>query len=293
MFATYRASSWKEIKENFSNRPLWAYRGQSEASWPLETSLYREYERNNQFKSSLVIRDLRQREAWLLYQFRRFAHQLRPDLPEKNNILEWLALIQHYGGPTRLLDMTYSLHIAAFFAVECASRDAAIWAVHLQKLWAATHNKGLAVNFGDHADVAQKGIHQSNNKKFEELMFDENAPIGVMHVEPDQMHERLWIQQGLFLAPSNPNQTFVTNLANNFDNDPRALDLTTELKWSTELDNRLHKNLNQDGYIAAIKIVIPRALHQEILADLKSVNITAATLFPGLEGFARSLKYHV
>jgi hypothetical protein len=38
--------------------------------------------------------------------------------------------MQHHGAPTRLLDFTYSIYVAAYFALESADADAAVWAVN-------------------------------------------------------------------------------------------------------------------------------------------------------------------
>jgi hypothetical protein len=41
------------------------------------------------------------------------------------------------------------------------------------------------------------------------------------------------------------------------------------------------------------KITVPRALRIEVLKELKNMNLGRATLFPGLDGFARSLGVNV
>lgn len=44
----------------------------------------------------------------------------RPELKDK---ISWLALMQHYGVPTRLLDFTYSPYAAFYFALRDRPRD--------------------------------------------------------------------------------------------------------------------------------------------------------------------------
>jgi hypothetical protein len=76
-------------------------------------------------------------ENQLLYDFRSSAHQFLANLPSETEKLEWLAVLQHYGTPTRLLDWTYSPTVAAYFALrskpERAER-ACIWALNLHRL---------------------------------------------------------------------------------------------------------------------------------------------------------------
>jgi hypothetical protein len=64
-------------------------------------------------------------EKDILTQFQRRAHQYINSPPALSEPVEWLSIIRHYGGPTRLLDFTYSFFIGAFFAMEVAKTDAA------------------------------------------------------------------------------------------------------------------------------------------------------------------------
>jgi hypothetical protein len=51
-------------------------------------------------------------------------------LPEKSDLLGWLAVMQHYRTPTRLLDWTESALAAVYFAVrEEPKEDAELWAM--------------------------------------------------------------------------------------------------------------------------------------------------------------------
>lgn len=53
--------------------------------------------------------------------------------PRQGETHEWLTVMRHYGTPTRLLDFTYSLYVAMFFAAEDVEGDSVIWAVN--KKW--------------------------------------------------------------------------------------------------------------------------------------------------------------
>jgi hypothetical protein len=284
MIITTTANSWNEVTQALLPHINLAFRGQVDASWPLETSLYREAERQGQIGK----KELHKRESWLLYQFRRFAHLHKSEMPSQENVLDWLALIQHYGGPTRLLDFTRSLYVAAFFAIETASSDAAIWSINRHALIEATQEK-----LGIPSDGLINEVQQAHNVKFEELVSNNTQEVAVIQVEPDKLHERLWMQQGLFLAPTNPDMPFMKNLIGTFKINAVDMDIESAIPWNDELVERLCYPCKEEERIYALKIILPRRIHEEIKNSFRAFNVNASTLFPGLEGIARSLRFHI
>ena len=98
----------------------------------------------------------------------------------------------------------------------------------------------------------------------------------VIPVTPYRFNERMSIQQGIFMFPTNMAVSFEDNLLGMFE-----IMAPEPINWLTDYWNKC----------SIIKLTIPAMFHKEILEDLHSMNITAASLFPGLDGFARSLRF--
>jgi hypothetical protein len=92
----------------------WIYRGQTPGHIELIPKIGRKGARKNHRGRSLPYSE--PHERWLLEEFKRKARPLLAVEPETD--LEWMAVAQHHGLKTRLLDWTESLLVAAMFATE-------------------------------------------------------------------------------------------------------------------------------------------------------------------------------
>ncbi len=130
-------SSWSELAtliEHFSyyNGHDWLFRGVTDSSHELRPKIGRKSTRKlkpvegTRDRTPVPYREPDERAA--LAMFRQQARAYLLSVPQSD--LEWLAIAQHFGLPTRLLDWTDSLLVAAWFAVEKGGAkkvDSALW----------------------------------------------------------------------------------------------------------------------------------------------------------------------
>jgi len=103
-----------------SSRGQWVFRGHSNSKYELISSVGR---------TEHTSRSRAKFEESIFTIFRREARGYLDSLPHTE--WEWLALAQHHGLPTRLLDWTYNPLVALYFAVESdRSEDGDLFALH-------------------------------------------------------------------------------------------------------------------------------------------------------------------
>ncbi len=266
----------------------WVFRGQSDASWPLSTKV----ERVSSTLQGIGPVDL---ERMAIEKFRSEAQQFQYPLPDRERTADWLALLQHHGGPTRLLDFTRSIYIALFFAIEGSTEDAAIWAINERKLVEGLRNKM-------HLEPPLRDFTQSSQLIEQRHGNHDRTDPGIFPIIPHWMSERQSLQQGLFLYPENlhymikgkwnPEEERYLTFEDNI-----AVELGLEVKQLQNPPDPIEiRDLPNDGIHleqAILKIVIPKDLEtrKHLIGELLAMNVSARTLFPGIEGLARSYNY--
>ena len=268
---TLKLSKWSDVYAISDLLKTRIFRGQKEESWGLTTSLERV------LKNDLTMyKDVEER---ILTEFKRAAHLYLDRLPQAEDWIEWLSLIQHYDGLTRLLDFSKSLFIALFFALEQdTSNNSSIWAINGYTVLTKLRNYGYMAD--------EKYFNYDQNGKFFNDSFRKSYnKYSVGFARPFRFNERLINQQGTFLFPLNLNYSFEENLFGMLNVDQN------DVKNLVFNDN---DDLINDELIRApiIKIIIENKFRHEGFNNLLKMNINHRTMYPGLAGYTKSSTYN-
>jgi hypothetical protein len=245
-----RWSEFVSLIESTEAYKNWAFRGQSDAEWPLAPSLSRHVQLTRVHRDACPIQEQR-----TLRIFKRKAHLYLEKVPDPDDDFHWLALMQLHGAPTRLLDFTWSPYVAAFFALNRAFEDSALWAINTARLW-LTHDAHPELGM-DHERMNPR--QPGNLQKY----FFSNTGSFVWYGEPFVMTRRLVAQSGTFLVPG----TLFASIDEIISHYPRAEELLTKFVFDSE------------------------AVRGEAMSHLYSMNIGHSTVFPDLDGLARSMAW--
>lgn len=236
------AEAWKESIGRF--RSTFAFRGMADSTLDLKTSLMRiggSYDRM---------------EEHLLRAFRKYARRYATPV---DSVWNWLAVAQHYGLATRLLDWTYSPYVAMHFATQDLDRfdvDGVIWCVDYEKT-----NRWLPQVLTEILERHGAGFFTAEMLSEAAQALPEFDALGaapfVLFFEPPSLDDRIVNQFACFSLMAQP---------------------------TARLDEWL-----RDHPEVFRTIVIPAGLKWEVRDKLDQANITERVLMPGLDGLSRWL----
>ena len=232
------SDSWND--ELGLHRSNFAFRGRPSAGDDLSTSLVR------------LGGDAAAIERPLLRHFRKYAAR---DAVPVDSTWNWLALAQHHGLPTRLLDWTYSPYVALHFATARPHGDGIVWMLDYVRAHELAPRALREQLEREAANVFTTEMIAAVAQDFDDL--DRLGDDFVVFVEPPSFDERIVNQYALFSLTSSPDV---------------SLD-----SWLREHPGLLRK------------IVVPAELKWEVRDKLDQANITERVLFPGLDGLSRWL----
>lgn len=228
----------------------YTFRGQSNDQWGLSPSLHRVLPQPPDPALARSIEDI------LVDRFRGSAPlHLSPSLvpPNDQSPIAWWPTMQHWGAPTRLLDWTRSPFVAAYFAVnENPNNDGVVWLFRGKSLI-----EGMSLLHSDY----------SVRQHLPPAYLDVSAPTDLAMHHAQVQDERMASQQAAFSVSRNV----------------AALPDTVV----DEAMSAAGRGGDQQHYR---KLVIPQNLKPTFLKRLSDMNITAASLFPDLDGLGKGVR---
>ncbi len=249
-------NSWQKYLNLTLSRDFvsWGFRGQADSSWQIQSTLSRYLKNFNVHSDSWE-----HQEERIIRIFKRKAHHYLKNIPPDDDIMQWLSIMQHHGTPTRIIDFTWSPFVAAFFALHLATKESAVWAIYP----AAFYYQDKIVLL-DGNQIEPGNFWPDKYATFKNFFLTKNIPFVVLG-EPDAMNDRLIAQSGTFAIPSVIDKPLEEILLNY----PEADKLIVKFILNTE------------------------KIRDEAMSYFHVTNINESTLFPGIDGMARSLAYEL
>jgi hypothetical protein len=174
------------------------------------------------------------------------------------NAWEALLIMQQYGFPTRLLDWSRSLAVAAYFAVRNIDEDddGAVWVMAARHLMEIRNQSNVWRTAVGDPQLEKMSVRVGTDGLDE---FLSQTPVAL---SPDQVVPRMIVQRGIYTLHSFQRDSLIS------------------------LAKKDEKRFDQAKFLH--KIIIPAHAKEALRSELLLVaGVSEETIFPDLEGFAR------
>ena len=178
------------------------------------------------------------------------SRRIIPEWPP-SSLLSVLALAQHYGAPTRMLDWSLDPYVAAYFAAESA------------------------VNGGDLKGDLAVWLCVANLFDVNEILLNDAEKINKLAIQyvtvPWAENANAKAQRAVFLAH-------------------RQFDIAPDAKFDSKSYDELLAGSMANGYPSTLyRLALPKSEASALLRLLAFQGYDGATMFPGIDGAVKSL----
>ncbi len=274
------------MEKSVKKKIKFAWRGQVDATWALHSSLYRRLSLTK--GRNVGEAELAEEESRILVALHQWGLHSHPDRG-RLSILNQLAILQHYGAPTRLIDITFNAWVGVFFAVEqrwdngkevYADSDARLFAFDVT-------NKIL------NEDAQMRPWEDSLSRPWKNGVFDQKRwTTSAFAWKPASIDPRIFAQNGAFLLGGVPASTKPGGAKLQFPKAPGddkrwKID---EVRTSTSASLRPHVFDPKHGGVVDGALYTFRIKHEakkDIRARLKQMfGYDHPTIYPDYSGFS-------
>lgn len=265
------------------------FRGHSSSQWVLSSSLERlcfdeAKEEEENFESAYIGHMNYYENDVLKIMQREIPNYLSSTIiPDLNEYAGWLALIQHYGGNTRLLDFTESFYTALFFATHFGQKiiysKSSVWGINYFSESISEYMEErikfdyLSQRFND---IYRNYYHNDTTENNE-----------IFLLEPIITNKRMIQQKGMFFYGANFESNFLSNLfqcpkedVKSIIDNPINVNISEYKENIEDLAEKLEKS-------RSVNMIFPQEMNIYIGNELRAMNINMRQLFPEIYGLMK------
>lgn len=275
-----------------------AWRGHVDAGWGLSSALYRRLSWT--LTHTPLERDLYRREGEILKEFHQWGLHMTVGTG-RLSILNQLANLQHYGAPTRLIDVSFNSWVGAWFAAEQKySNGRKIMDDVDGRIFAIDVTDSLINEIDSHRAwedelrrpwrTGHPGSKPSISWSEEQKNQYKDWCAEVVAWRPPHFNGRIAAQNGGFIIGGVPLSTGRDNTPNQWPKRDRGYWSIEDVRKATSVSLHPNKLRSRQGRVsgsAVYTIRVEANAKQEVRQRLKSLfGYEHRTIYPDLPGFA-------